>query len=197
MEKLKYVVPTIEYEKEAIDFINEFYEYNSEINGTGGLQRFLDNYPGWLLKLKEDENRIPNEEKVPAVTYFLVRESDNKIVGMINIRLALNERLRKYAGHIGYCIRPTERRKGYNKINLYLGLKVCQQHNIKEVFMDCDSDNIASSKTMQALGGVMTREYFDDEFSKCMVQDYIFDVDKCLESTRDVYEPLVCAQKIK
>ena len=25
------------------------------------------------------------EEKVPAETYFLVRKSDNKIVGMINI----------------------------------------------------------------------------------------------------------------
>lgn len=197
MEKLKFVVPNIEHEQAAIEFINEFYEHNSEINGTGGLHRFLDNYAGWLLKLEEDKNRIPNEEKVPAVTYFLVRESDDMIVGMINIRLALNERLRKYAGHIGYCIRPTERRKGYNKINLYLGLKVCQQHNIKEVFMDCDSANIASAKTMQALGGVMTREYFDDEFSKCLVQDYTFDVDKCLETTKDIYEPLVSNVKVR
>ena len=45
---------------------------------------------------------------------------------MINIRLALNESLKKYGGNIGYCIRPVERGKGYNKINLYLGLKICQ-----------------------------------------------------------------------
>ena len=197
METFRYVEPTIEHEQDALEFINEFYEYNSDINGTGGLQRFLNNYSEWLLKLEEDKNRIPNEEKVPAVTYFLVRENDNRIVGMINIRLALNDRLRKFAGHIGYCIRPTERKKGYNKINLYLGLKVCQQHNIKEVLMDCDKDNIASAKTMQALGGVMVKEYFDDEVSKCLVQDYVFNVDNCLEINKDIYEPLVNGSKVR
>ena len=69
-----------------------FYLYNSNINGAGGLHRYLDNYEGWLIKLEEDYVREPNEEKVPSRTYFLVRESDNRIVGMINIRLKLNER---------------------------------------------------------------------------------------------------------
>lgn len=97
MEKLKHIKPSKEYEQEALEYINEFYEYNSDINGSGGLHKYLDNYDKWLEKLEEDRNRIPNEEKVPAETYFLVRESDNKIVGMINIRLALNENLKKMA----------------------------------------------------------------------------------------------------
>ena len=46
---------------------------------------------------------------------------------MINIRTALNERLSKFGGNIGYGIRPTERRKGYNKINLYMGLIEAQK----------------------------------------------------------------------
>ena len=79
MEKFKFVIPTIEWKQKAIDFINEFYKYNSNINGTGGLQRYLDNYEGWLEKLEEDYTRQPSEEKVPARTYFFVRESDNKI----------------------------------------------------------------------------------------------------------------------
>ena len=70
--------------------------------------------------------RIPNEEKVPARTFFLVRKSDNKIIGMINIRLALNEKLKKFGGNIGYSIRPTERGNGFNNINLYLGLLLCK-----------------------------------------------------------------------
>jgi predicted acetyltransferase len=53
------------------------------------------------------------ENRVPAYTYFYVREDDNKIIGMINIRLALNDFLRNEGGHIGYCVRPTERNKGY------------------------------------------------------------------------------------
>ena len=55
-----------------------------------------------------DIANIP-ESKIPAITYFYVREADDRIVGMINIRLALNDFLRKEGGHIGYSVRPTER----------------------------------------------------------------------------------------
>lgn len=191
MEKFKFVVPTIEWKQKAIDFINEFYTYNSNINGTGGLQRYLDNYEGWLEKLEEDYNRQPSEEKVPARTYFFVRESDNKIIGMINIRLALNESLKKYGGHIGYSIRPTERGNGYNKINLYLGLKVCKENGIEEVFMDADKDNPASWKTIESLGGKNIREYFEDEFDHCIVKDYIINVKTAIDSNKDKYEQYI------
>ena len=191
MEKFKFVIPTIEWKKKAIDFINEFYKYNSNINGTGGLQRYLDNYEGWLEKLEEDYTRQPSEEKVPVRTYFFVRESDNKIIGMINIRLALNESLKKYGGHIGYSIRPTERGNGYNKINLYFGLKVCKEYGIEEVFMDADKDNPASWKTIESLGGKNIREYFEDEFDHCIVKDYIINVKTAIDSNKDKYEQYI------
>lgn len=197
MEKLKHVKPSKEYEQEELEYINEFYEYNSDINGTGGLQRYLDNYDGWLEKLEEDRTRIPNEEKVPAETYFLVRENDNKIVGMINIRLTLNENLKKFGGHIGYSIRPTERKKGYNKVNLYLGLLCCKEHGISEVLMDCDKSNLGSAKTMQALGGKLIREYYDDTYAHCTVQDYIIHVEEAIEKYSSIYEPFIINDDIK
>ena len=80
MEKLKYEIPSIERKEDALDYIKEHYKYNSNINGSGGIQKYLDDYEGWLKKLEEDYNTIPNEEKVPKITYFLVRENDNKIV---------------------------------------------------------------------------------------------------------------------
>ena len=180
MDRLYFEIPGISRKNDAIEYINEFLEYGSEINGTGGLDRFTANYEGWLRKLEEDYTRIPNEEKVPARTYFLVRESDGRIVGMINIRLTLNERLSRYGGHMGYSIRPTERRKGYNKINLYLGLKVCDRHGIESVFMDADLENPASWRTMEAFGGKRIREYYDDLYAHCMVVDYNIDVKKAL-----------------
>lgn len=180
MEKFFFEVPSIRRKEDAIAFINEFYEYHSQINGAGGLHRYLDDYEGWLQKLDADYKRVPDENKVPARTFFLIREEDDRIVGMINIRLALNERLSKYGGHIGYSIRPTERGKGYNKINLYLGLKVCDRYGIEKVFMDADLDNPASWKTMEALGGVRIREYYDDQDAHCIVVDYNIDVKKAL-----------------
>ena len=136
MEKFYFEVPSIKRKAEAIDYIEEHYKNDSNINGSGGLHRFLDDYEGWLEKLEKDYNMVPNEERVPARTYFLIRENDNRIIGMINIRTALNERLSKFGGHIGYGIRPSERGKGYNKINLYLGLKVCKEYGIDFLYRD-------------------------------------------------------------
>ena len=191
MEKFKLEVPTKSREKDAIEFIDEFIAYGSEINGTGGLNRYTNDYDAWLKKLEADYTRVPSEEKVPARTYFLVRENDNKIVGMINIRLALNERLRRINGHIGYSIRPQERQKGYNKINLYLGLMVCQKYGIHEVLMDCDKTNVASAKTMQALGARLVSEYFDEEEYNTLIQKYTIDVDKSLEKYKEIYMPQI------
>ena len=190
MEKFKHVKPQIEHERQAIEYINEFYKYNSKINGVGGLDKYLDNYSTWLQKLDEDIKRKPTEEKVPSETFFLIRKNDNKIVGMINIRLELNENLKKIGGHIGYSIRPEERKKGYNKINLYLGLKECQKHGIKEVLMDCDKDNIGSAKTMQALNGVLIKEWYDKQKDQT-IQYYMIDVDKSLENNKEKYEVFI------
>lgn len=189
MEQLKLIVPSLDYKEKAIDYINEFIEYNSEINGSGGLHRYLDNYEGWLLKLDDDRKCIANAQRVPADTFFLVREEDDKILGMINIRYVLNENLKDFGGNIGYAIRPTERKKGYNKVNLYLGLLKCQEHGVKEVLLDCDKENLGSSKTMQALGGKLVRErYIKNAYCDGIVQDYVIDVDKAIEEHKNIYE---------
>ena len=182
---LKLIEPTIEYKEDAIKYIEEHNICFSDINGSGGLDYYVNNYEGWLDKLKEDKIRIPNEERVPSVTYFLVK--DKKIIGMINIRLFLNEKLKKLGGNIGYGIRPTERRKGYNKINLYLGLLKCREYNIKEVQIDCDEDNIGSKKTIEALGGVLQRRYYCSDIG-CNVLSYIINVNDSIEKNKDKYK---------
>ena len=166
-------------------------KYNCDIIGSN-ISEFIgkkENIISYRIvpELDEDIKRKPTEEKVPSETFFLIRKNDNKIVGMINIRLELNENLKKIGGHIGYSIRPEERKKGYNKINLYLGLKECQKHGIKEVLMDCDKNNIASAKTMQALNGVLIKEWYDKQKDRT-IQYYIIDVDKSLENNKEKYE---------
>ena len=198
MEKFYLEVPSIERKEDAIEYINEHKEYNSNVNGSGGLDRYVNEhtYEEWLNKLEEDYVRIPDEEKVPARTYFLVRENDNRIVGMINIRLTLNERLKKVGGHIGYGIRPTERKKGYNKINLYLGLQVCDEYGINETMLDADLDNQASWKTMEALGGKRVKEYYNEDY-KLMMVDYIINVKESLEKYKDIYTQYIVKTKVK
>lgn len=190
MDQLYLVKPTIEYKDQAIQYIKEHIEYGSHINGCGGLDRYIEDYEGWLDKIDYEYTMEPTEKKVPAETYFLVRYSDNKIIGMINIRLCLNANLEKSGGHIGYGIRPTERRKGYNKINLYLGLLVCKRHGISVVKLDCDEDNLGSKKTMEALGGIQAKRYYD-EVDGGYVLRYEIDVEESIKKYSKTYEPLI------
>ena len=47
----------------------------------------------------------------------------NRIIGAVNIRHSLTEHLFNAGGHIGYGIRPSERRKGYATKLLALSLE--------------------------------------------------------------------------
>lgn len=171
MTDYQLVHPSKKYENQAFKYIQEFLEHNSEINGTGGLNRY-DNYDEWLQKIEKDLD-IPNipEDRVPANTYFLIRPSDDRIIGMINIRHRLNEFMLNEGGHIGYSIRPTERKKGYGTLLLSLGLQKCKELNLKEILITCDKINIASSEVIQNNNGVLENEVFSETYSQ-MIQRY-------------------------
>ena len=182
--------PTIDMKDDLINYIEEFYIFNSNINGVGGLDRYLNDYDGWLKKLDADEVIVPTEERVPGLTRVLIREEDNRIIGMVNIRLVLNKKLKHEGGHIGYSIRPTERRQGYGKVNLYLALLICKEHNIPVAQVDCDSINIGSKKTIEALGGILQREFYCEPLD-CNALSYNIDVEESIKKYKKVYEPLI------
>lgn len=196
MEKLRLVRPEKKHEKQAKAYIEEFRTYGSNIHGVGGLTRYFNDYDGWLKHLEEMRNLEPNDKLVPGETFFLVkRNSDGTeyLVGMIDVRFVLNESLWAYGGNIGYSIRPSERRKGYNKVNLYLALKVCQNHGIEVALLDCDKNNVGSAKTMRALGGRLLREcsHRNDDGEDIMMQWYVIDVDAALEKYASQYDQFV------
>ena len=168
---MRMVFPNLSYKDKAIEYIKEFYEYGSEINGSGSLDRFLkeSTYEAWLNKILSDMDiaNIP-ESRVPGLTYFYVREEDERIIGMINIRLALNDFLRAEGGHIGYSIRPTERRKHYATEMLAAALKVCDVIGIKEVLVSCDKNNPASAGVIRNCGGILKHESYSETFDEIL-----------------------------
>ena len=148
MDKIILVEPNLSYADEIIKYKEESLAESPIINGSAGLDRF-SSIEIWFEELKKRscEDTVP-KGLVPSSTYLGVREKDNYIVGMIDIRHYLNEYLTQVGGHIGYGVRKTERNKGYAKQMLKLALEKCKELKIKKVLITCDEDNIASEKVI-------------------------------------------------
>ena len=194
MEKFYFERPSIERKNEIIEYLDEFVKYGSDINGSGSLDKIYDGYTfeqalDRCLKM-EDEEYAKSVGRCQGKTFLLIRESDNKIVGTINVRWNLSEEMLQFGGHIGYGIRPTERRKGYNKINLYLGMIEAKKVGLEKVMLDCDVNNLGSDKTLKALGGKLERTEIDPS-DGILNNVYWFDVNETLEKYKDIYEPYI------
>ena len=162
---MKLIFPTIEHRQAALEYRQEWLDsgLGEGINGSWGLQRKeYENYEKWLSDIEElvtGQGNNPNIN-VPATTYFAF--SDNKLIGNIQIRHYLNEYLLNTYGHIGYGVRPSERRKGFATKMLTLALEKCRKLGIEKVLISCDKNNIASSKTIIKNGGVLENEFAEE-----------------------------------
>ena len=65
MERLMHVAPNESYRDQAIEYIEEHIRYNSNINGCGGLNHYVDNYDEWLERLEEYRTCPVTEGRVP------------------------------------------------------------------------------------------------------------------------------------
>jgi predicted acetyltransferase len=153
MDRCKLVKPDLSYEKDILAYRQEMLDANSSMDGTGPLRR-MDRVQDWLDFNRKLENKDTSPaDLVPADQYVYVRETDNKIVGMIQFRHCFNDFLEKYGGHIGYSVRPSERRKGYAKRMLSDCLQVCKAFGLEKVLISCIKGNEGSKRTILANGG--------------------------------------------
>lgn len=161
MEKIYLVKPSKDYLEQVTEYRNEFLATNSSMDGCGPLDRTEDSKE-WLnqVELISKKETVP-EEFVQATQFLCIREEDNRLVGMIQIRHYFNDFLEKFGGHIGYSIRPTERRKGYAKKMLKDSLEYCKELNLEKVLVTCIDNNVGSRKTILANGGVYEKTVFE------------------------------------
>ena len=146
--------PKEEDQARLMDYMMEHYA-NGEmsISASNGMPTMP--YKEWLEKLNDDESG-KNEEWGISETYLLL--NDNRVVGMLNIRYTLSEDKVEKFGHIGYGVRPSERRKGYATYMLKEALEKCREKNMTEVILGCYEDNIASRKTILNNEGVLYKK---------------------------------------
>lgn len=87
---------------------------------------------------------------VPDNVYLAIRETDDKMVGIIDLRQFKNHPLLSvWGGHIGYSVRPSEQRKGYGAEMLRLMLLIAQEKGLTRVMVTCHDGNTASEKIIR------------------------------------------------
>lgn len=118
---------------------------------NNGYDMNYEEFPDYLIKnLNMSRGVGLQPQYVPQTMYWLY--VDNKPAGIGKLRHYLNDSLRISGGHIGYTIRPAERRKGYGNIILRELLKEAKKKGIEDVLITCDETNTASRNVIKING---------------------------------------------
>jgi predicted acetyltransferase len=159
-ENIKLIKPVSDLKSEFLEMAQEFHiAGENEIIGIGSIS--VEDFDNSVSRAKDHSHGINlSEGRVPATTYWLVRQG--QILGSSNLRHELNDYLRKFGGHIGYSIRPSQRGKGFGILILKLTLEKARQLGLDKVLVTCDDDNFASARVIEKNGGILEGKIVDD-----------------------------------
>lgn len=160
MYRIKLIRPRMDFAGQIMQYSCDFTEHDpSECMGGCGNLRKCANAAEWI----EGVERLVSADSCPegyavSDTYLAVREPDNRLVGFIELRHSIDSTdLSEWAGHIGYSVRPSDRRRGHAKEMLRQVLDRARELGMDRLLLCCDEDNIASERTILANGGKFER----------------------------------------
>ncbi|MEV6303625.1 GNAT family N-acetyltransferase [Actinoplanes sp. NPDC051861] len=114
-----------------------------------------EGFAAWVRRLRgEEDPAVPPVEGWVHCTYRWITEGD-RVLGTIALRHELNEMLLHEGGHIGYGIRPSERRRGLASWAVREILGTARELGIDRVLITCKDSNVASARTAESCGGVL------------------------------------------
>jgi len=165
MQQVKLIEPTVVLEIEHKQMLDEWLQTGERLVPIT-LQYNTSNFHDYIARLDNCKKGIGLPAAfVPNSTFWLV-DGNNKILGTTDIRHRLTESLYIEGGHIGYGIRPSERKKGYATKILELVLIEAIKLKITKALITCDKDNIASKKVILKNGGVFYKANLLDGIEK-------------------------------
>jgi predicted acetyltransferase len=152
-ETLALIEPTLILRDDFCAFAEEF-----RAEGDQRYREAIVDFEGFI-QLCSDEtvgrNLAPG--RVPQSTFWLVRHGQ-RILGCSRLRHTLNAFLEEEGGHIGYDVRPSERRRGYGTLLLRLTLEKARDLGLTQVMVTADTPNVASWRIIENNGGVLHGE---------------------------------------
>ena len=151
-------IPSEIDESKYMDYVEEFIKYSN--NKSVFCIPAQKNYKRWLKNVNSLKNGKYRGME-PATLYFFM--DDEQLIGHVIIKHKLNfSKKDLLTGNIDGSIRPTMRNKGYGKQMLSLALKKCSDIDLNEItVVNCEENNILSSKNIVDNGGVLDKIIYD------------------------------------
>jgi predicted acetyltransferase len=160
--QLSLVKPTVDLKEEYLSFYEEWLESKEDMV-PWVIKKDPSNFEEMVQFLNDNEQgRNLPEGWVPDSTFWLINE-DKRILGVVNIRHHLTETLLNIGGHIGYGIRPSDRRKGFATKLLSLALEKTNELGIRKALVLCNEDNTGSFKTIINNGGIPDSDFIEED----------------------------------
>lgn len=167
------VEPSEEYAEQIAQYKQAFLDADSSMDGCGPLRR-CENPTEYILECKK--YTVPEtlpDEWVLTTQFLYIRKSDNRLVGMIQVRHYFNDWLSKFGGHIGYSIKPDERRKGYATSMLKAVLPYCKEIGLDKILISCIDGNLGSEKTILNNGGIYETTVYEQDIKRNLKRFWI------------------------
>ena len=161
-EQLYLTKPSVILKEEYLSFYKEWIE-SGETIVPWVIEKDPSNFEEMVQFLMDNEKGVNIPDGwVPDSTYWLLN-NEKRIIGAVNIRHQLTELLFNSGGHIGYGIRPSDRRKGYATKLLSLSLEKAKELGIKKVLVVCDKTNVGSLKVITNNNGIPDSDFVEDD----------------------------------
>ncbi|MGW4499059.1 GNAT family N-acetyltransferase [Micromonospora sp. NPDC004336] len=112
-------------------------------------------FAAWVARLTDqsDPSTPPGDGRVRCTYRWIVE--DGAVLGAIALRHELDDFLLREAGHIGYGVRPSARRRGLATWALGRMLDEARALGLERVLLVCEVGNVASARTIERHGGVL------------------------------------------
>lgn len=153
-EELFFVEPSMTYADEISSYREEMLAAESSFDGCLSLKRMPDpkEYTEYCTEWA-NPSRVLKENGARGTVLLCIRKADNRMVGCMQVHHVLNEQMRNITGHVGYSVRPSERRKGYATQMLARAKDYLSSFGFTEICVSCLPENEASRRTILANGG--------------------------------------------
>lgn len=146
-KNLKLIPITEDLSDKIYDMFQEipYREDYQDDNIANGLSK--DDFRKYCATIELGDKDIMLCAIVQQITKFVLFDGDLPI-GWFSLRTENLSQNFIHSGHLGYTIRPSQRRKGYATKGVALVVEVARALGYKQICASCDDENIGSKKTL-------------------------------------------------